>query len=75
VQRTGALRPSPAWGLARLAVAYGATSPDHIEEKIRTGALPGHPACEDTIRWEGLEAHRLKLLAALAGGKQVPYNG
>jgi hypothetical protein len=52
--------------IARLAAQYGARSPDDIERKIREGTIPGHPAWEDAIRWEGLEEFRLKLLGAFA---------
>lgn len=50
---------------------YSVTSPDEIEQAIRTGTLDGHPAWEDKLAWDNLLVHRERLLAAMAavGGK------
>ncbi len=47
--------------LADLRDRYALLSPQELEEKIKTSSVPPHPAWEDLIRWENLEAYRQKL--------------
>jgi hypothetical protein len=40
---------------------YGASGFAELEEKIKTGRVPEHPAWEDVILWEELSSHAEKL--------------
>jgi hypothetical protein len=47
--------------LADLRERYGLLSPQELEKKIRDDLIPAHPAWEDLIEWENLEAYKQKL--------------
>ncbi len=52
--------------LADLRERYGLLSPQELEKKIRDALIPAHPAWEDLIEWENLEAYKQKLNDLLA---------
>ena len=45
---------------------YRVTSPNELENSIRTGGLEGHPAWEDAIDWFNLLEYRQNLLKVCA---------
>ena len=47
--------------LADLRERYELLSHRELEEKIHKGLLPAHPAWEDLIEWESLDAYKQKL--------------
>lgn len=47
--------------LADLRERYELLSPQELEQKIRKARLPAHPAWEDLIQWENLDAYKQKL--------------
>ncbi|MBI1743823.1 hypothetical protein HYR54_12270 [Candidatus Acetothermia bacterium] len=47
--------------LADFRERYGVLSRAELEKKIKEGLTPPHPAWEDLIQWENLEAYRAKL--------------
>jgi hypothetical protein len=51
--------------LADLRERYNVLSPHELEEQIRQGVIPPHPAWEDLIEWENLEAYKQKLQSLL----------
>lgn len=52
--------------LADLRERYGLLSHQELEKKIRDGLTLAHPAWEDLIEWENLEAYKQKLNDLLA---------
>ncbi|RDV80417.1 hypothetical protein DXX99_10870 [Ammonifex thiophilus] len=53
---------------------YGVSNYQELEEKIREGELPGHPAWEDVILWEELSRHNealRRLIRQLEAGRVV----
>jgi len=52
------------WDIADLKERYRVASPTRLEEKIKSKQIYSHPAWEDLIEWETLEAYisRLKAL-------------
>jgi hypothetical protein len=51
--------------LADLRERYALLSHQELEEKIKRGFIPPHPAWEDLIQWENLEAYKQKLTRLL----------
>jgi len=45
---------------------YGTAGYAELEEKIKQGNIPGHPAWEDVILWEELTRHIERLLDLIA---------
>ena len=53
---------------------YRVTTPEEIEEAIRTGRIEGHPAWEDLIDWANLNQYREQLLILQTSLKQEQSN-
>lgn len=51
--------------LADLRDRYALLSSQELEEEIKRGSIPPHPAWEDLIQWENLEAYKQKLTSLL----------
>jgi hypothetical protein len=47
--------------VADLRDRYGVASPEELKERIDSGDVYSHPAWEDMIEWENLEAYRKRL--------------
>jgi hypothetical protein len=51
------------WDIADLKERYRVASPVELEEKIESRQIYSHPAWEDLIEWETLEAYASRLRA------------
>jgi hypothetical protein len=51
------------WDIADLKERYRVDSPARLEEKIKSKQIYSHPAWEDLIEWETLEAYISRLRA------------
>ena len=49
------------WDIADLKERYRVASPARLEEKIKSKQIYSHPAWEDLIEWETLEAYISRL--------------
>jgi hypothetical protein len=60
------------WDIADIKERYGVSTRAELEEKIKIKALSSHPAWEDLIHWESLDAYLDRLRAIEEEVKVAP---